>query len=780
MNNKIINTLEFPKIREELAKMAITHDAKQLALRLHATSKYDELEHNLLALQAVVNVIKAKGSLPIVNFKSIDDSSKRLKIKAELNSDELSNIYLILSLAQDTQNFLDNVADSIDLSEIQTLISGLEVPHDLLVALGNALDYDGNILDNASAKLKYLRRSIKANEAEIQEKMQSYTKGASSKYLSEAIVTVRDGRYVIPVRQEYRRHFGGVVHDQSASGQTLFIEPEAILNLNNRQQNLRAQEHQEIRAILKHLSLLASQKVLDIERNVSSLAKLDFLQAKAKLAKKMKAVKPNISRDCSFNLIAARHPLIAANKVVANTITLGGAYDSMLITGPNTGGKTITLKTAGMLQLMGQSGLFIPAAEGSSIALFTEIFADIGDEQSIEQSLSTFSSHINDIIDIMKRVDNRSLVLIDEIGAGTDPEEGASLAISILDYLRSKKCKLMVTTHYPELKLYGYNRERTTNASMEFDIKSLVPTYHLQMGIPGQSNAFAIARRLGMREDVVKTAQGLMSDSDSDINKMIVRLNEQTKKASSAKRKLEASLEQSKSLEKKLQDALDIYHQRVQKQLDFAQTRANEIVNKKRKQADKIIQELNTNNVKTDRIIAAKGKLNTLKKEAQQLAQNKVLQKEKRRHHVQVGDRVKVLSYGQTGSISKKLSDHEYEVQLGIMKVKASDRDLEKINNSERPKPKKIKAVSSTRRQNAHSKLDLRGQRYEEAIINLDRYLDSVLLAGLDTVIIIHGIGTGAIRTGVWNFLKKNKHVKSFNYAPANEGGTGATIVHLQ
>ncbi|MFV4923579.1 endonuclease MutS2, partial [Lactobacillus delbrueckii] len=606
----------------------------------------------------------------------------------------------------------------------------------------------------------------------------------NGQYLSEQIVTIRDDRYVIPVKQEYRYKFGGVVHDQSASGQTLFVEPAAILPLNNRLQNLLAEERQEIHRVLHELSLDAREEMEAIKRVAAALSELDFLQAKAKLAKQMRASQPTLSADQSFKLLGARHPLIDPDKVVANDIALGQDFDTILITGPNTGGKTITLKTAGLLQLMAQSGLFIPANEGSSVAVFDQIFADIGDEQSIEQSLSTFSSHINDIVAIMKRVSDQSLVLIDEIGAGTDPEEGASLAISILDFFRKKGAKIIVTTHYPELKLYGYNRERTTNASMEFDIKTLSPTYRLQMGIPGHSNAFAIARRLGMREDVVVVAEKLMSSDDSDINHMIDELNKQTKLATENKQKLQTSLDRAKQLEKKLQDALDIYNQRVQKQLDFALDRANEIVAKKRKKADKIIAELEEARkegmqIKTNQLMDAKGEFNQLAKQEANLAKNKVLQKEKKRHHVQVGDKVKVLSYGQTGTVTKQLGEHDYEVSLGRIKLKVTDRDIDKLATGQKQQAQR-RATSASRSSRARSSLDLRGQRYEEAMVNLDRYFDTILLSGLSTVTIIHGIGTGAIRQGVQQYLKRNKHVKTYSYAPANEGGTGATIVTLK
>ncbi len=785
MNKKILKILEFGEITKRLSELAITEPAKKEAERLVPSDDFDQVQTELKQTLALADLLRIKGQLPLTDFKDVRPSTKRLGVKANLNAKELGNLLLVLSLANEINIFLEDLDDEkIDLSAIDSILDQLDVPDLLFRELKKSLDYDGEVLDTASSALARLRHDIASNEEEIKDKMNAYTKGNSSKYLSEQIVTIRDDRYVIPVKQEYRAKFGGVVHDQSASGQTLFIEPEAVLNLNNRQQNLIAQEKQEIRNILKHLSGLAREEIDSLNNIATALTRLDFLQAKAKLAKNMKASEPILTKDHSINLRNARHPLIDPEKVVPNDIRLGDDFDTMLITGPNTGGKTITLKTAGLLQLMAQSGLFIPAEEGSKVGVFEEVYADIGDEQSIEQSLSTFSSHINDIVAIMKNVNKETLVLIDEIGAGTDPEEGASLAISILDFLRQKDAKIMVTTHYPELKLYGYNRPRTTNASMEFDLKTLSPTYHLQIGIPGHSNAFAIARRLGMREDVVKNAQNLMSDEDSDINKMISKLNAQTKAATSARNRLETSLDRSQKLEQKLQQALDWYNQRVQKQLDFAQERENEIIAKRRKKADQIIEQLEKQKnagVKENKIIEAKGELNSLERQANNLAHNKVLQREKRRHHVNVGDRVKVLSYGQTGTITKKLSEHEYEVQMGIIKVKVSDRDIERIEKNESTKPKHlVRATSAVRRSNAHSELDLRGQRYDEAMTNLDRYIDSVLLAGLGTVTIIHGIGTGAIRKGVWQYLRNSRHVKSFNYAPANEGGNGATIVELK
>lgn len=788
MNSKIIEKLEYNRIIKQLSDLAITAPAKEQALKLMPSSNFDEVKKSIDQTRVLSNILRVKGPMPITDFKDVRASLKRLKVKANLNGEELGNIFLILSLAKDVSQFTADLEErEIDTRPIERTLKNLAISEDLFKKLNQAIEYDGTVKDTASSKLMQLRHDIQSNETDIKNHMNDYISGKHTQYLSENIVTIRDGRYVLPVKQEYKNKFGGVVHDQSASGQTLFVEPQAVLVLNNRQQNLMAQERQEINRILIELSELAGMYQKEIKNNADALTQLDFLSAKSKLAKAMKATEPVLNQDHVIKLRKARHPLISPKKVVPNNIELGTSFDTMLITGPNTGGKTITLKTLGLLQLMAQAGLFITAEEGSQLTVFNEIYADIGDEQSIEQSLSTFSSHMDQIIKIMKNVTEDDLVLIDELGAGTDPEEGASLAIAILDDLRGAQAKIAITTHYPELKLYGYNRARTTNASMEFDLKKLAPTYRLRIGIPGQSNAFAIAHQLGMNEAVVDKARSLMNDEDSDINKMIERLTEQTKAAEQLHETLKQNVDQSITLKHQLQNGLDWYNQQVQKQLEKAQEKADEMLAKKRQKADKIINDLEEQRraggqVRTNKVIEAKSALNKLERENQNLAQNKVLQREKRRHDVSVGDTVKVLSYGQQGVITKKLADHEFEVQIGILKVKVTDRDVEKISTQAAPK-KAERAVRSSRglrSTRASSELDLRGQRYEEALTNLDRYIDSSLLAGLNTVTIIHGIGTGAIRNGVQQYLKRNRHVKSYSYAPANQGGTGATIVQLQ
>lgn len=788
MNSKIIEKLEYNRITRQLSDFAITAPAKSQAMKLMPNSDFDEVKKSIDQTRVLSNILRVKGPMPITDFKDVGPSLKRLKVKANLNGEELGNIFLILSLAKDVDQFTSDLEErEIDTRPIEKYLKNLAVPEDLFKKLNQSIEYDGTVKDTASSKLMQLRHDIQSNETDIKNHMNDYISGKHTQYLSENIVTIRDGRYVLPVKQEYKNKFGGVVHDQSASGQTLFVEPQAVLVLNNRQQNLMAQERQEIHRILIELSELAGIYQKEIKNNAVALTQLDFLSAKSKLAKAMKATEPVLNQDHVIKLRKARHPLIDPKKVVPNNIELGTTFDTMLITGPNTGGKTITLKTLGLLQLMAQAGLFITAEEGSQLTVFNEIYADIGDEQSIEQSLSTFSSHMDQIIKIMRDVTEDDLVLIDELGAGTDPEEGASLAIAILDDLRQAQAKIAITTHYPELKLYGYNRDRTTNASMEFDLKKLAPTYRLRIGIPGQSNAFAIAHQLGMNEAVVNKARSLMDDEDSDINKMIERLTEQTKAAEQLHETLKQNVDQSITLKRQLQNGLDWYNQQVQKQLEKSQENADEMLAKKRKQAEKIINDLEQQRraggqVRTNKVIEAKGALNKLERENQNLSNNKVLQREKRRHDVSVGDTVKVISYGQQGVITKKLGDHEFEVQIGILKVKVTDCDVKKAaaQTSQKKPEKSVRSSRGLRSTRASSELDLRGQRYEEALTNLDRYLDASLLAGLNTVTIIHGIGTGAIRNGVQQYLKRNRHVKSYNYAPANQGGTGATIVHLQ
>lgn len=786
MNEKIITTLEFDKIQQRLGEYAITEKGRQKAAALCPATDYETVKKQIDQTDNLLDIVRVFGGLPIVNYRDLAPVAKRLRIDADLNQDELANILLFLGVTNDVQNFLAT-QDRLDLTAITEFADNLQVPAELYKRLKQSLELDGTILDTASPELKRIRQSISATEAAIKKTMDQYLHGNLSKYLSEQIITIRDNRYVVPVKQEARGKFGGIVHDESASGQTLFIEPQGVVNQNNNLQELHAAEKTEIRQILFELSNLTRTHLSEILASDKAISELDFIQSKAKLAQEMQATKPAVNRERHINLLNARHPLIDPAKVVANDLQLGLDYDTMLITGPNTGGKTITLKTLGLAQLMAQSGLFVAADFESEVGVFTEVFADIGDEQSIEQNLSTFSSHMDNIIKIMAVADENSLVLVDELGSGTDPEEGAALAIAILDQLKRQHSLIAATTHYPELKLYGYNSERTINASMEFDTKTLSPTYHLLLGVPGFSNAFLITKRLGMKPEVITQAQSLISDDDNDLNKMIAKLTEQTKQATKTRQEFQEKLKVATQTKETLEQALDYYRQQEEKQLNHARQKADEIIAKAQRQSAKIIAELEEaqkngqQQVKADKLIAAKGDLNRLRED--NLAHNRVLKRAKKKNQLKVGDQVKVLNYEQFGQITKQITPEEFEVQMGIIKVRAKAIELEKVTQAPAKKKKPQRKVSHTaplRRSGTSSTLDLRGQRYEEAMENLDRYLDSILLAGIDSATIIHGIGTGAIRTGVQEYLRSNRRVKSFAYAPEGSGGSGATIIELQ
>ncbi|MFR1544787.1 MAG: endonuclease MutS2, partial [Lacticaseibacillus sp.] len=518
MNEKILKTLEYDKIQQALLGQVVTANGRRLVQAMQPLTDPVAVQQALDETADGASALRLKGGIPVPQLENIDPALKRVDIGAVLNGQELASISRVLQTVSAIDKFLTDLQDQIDFRQLYTLQESLTVLPQLSRRLKTAVDPDGTLTDEASPQLHGVREQIKSIEGEIRGKMTNYTRGAQSKYLSDPIVTIRDDRYVIPVKAEYRAKFGGVVHDQSATGQTLFIEPQAIVALNNRLREAQLAEVAEINRILAELSNELAPYTGQIKANAAVLGHFDFINAKARLAKAEKATEPLVSADNDVLLRDARHPLIDPHKVVGNDIPLGDKYQAMVITGPNTGGKTITLKTLGLLQLMGQSGLFIPADDESRIGIFDEVFADIGDEQSIEQNLSTFSAHMDNIVHILKQLSQNSLVLFDELGAGTDPQEGAALAIAILDAVGEVGAYVVATTHYPELKLYGYNTAKTINASMEFDSKTLQPTYRLLVGVPGRSNAFDISARLGLPSVIVERAKSMISSDSHELN----------------------------------------------------------------------------------------------------------------------------------------------------------------------------------------------------------------------------------------------------------------------
>lgn len=784
MNNKALKVLEFDKIKAEIAKYLITTRGKTLLKKLMPMSVESIVQRLIDQTKDGADIIRIKGEIPVRKLADLHDQANRLKKDGNLNGTELAAIGQVLQNTTELKEFFEGLKDDqIDLRQLYDLNDRLINNPELTKTIARSLDDTGRVLDTASEDLKYIRGRISRLNDQIRESMGQFTRGKNTKYLTEAIVTLRDDRFVIPVKTEYKAKFGGVVHDQSASGQTLYIEPQAVVGMNNQLHEAKISEKSEEIRILNHLSDMVRPEIDEIVKNNEVLAQFDLINAKAKYAKKIRATEPIISDNHTVDLINAKHPLIDPDRVVANDIQIGDGYKTMLITGPNTGGKTITMKTLGLIQLMAQAGLFIPAHEESTIAVFDEVFVDIGDEQSIEQNLSTFSSHMDNIINIIHKVSEHSLVLIDELGAGTDPQEGAAIAIAILERLAQTQCFIMATTHYPELKVFAYNTPETINASMEFDDKSLKPTYRLLIGIPGASNAFNIAARLGMDKSVVDRGQSLMDGESQDLNNMIANLEKRRKEFEQKNEQLKVQLAKNKNVEKNYEQKSDALDKSKNSELQAAKVRANQIVAKAKKESDRIIEELHKMQregvaVKEDQIISAKTNLKNLHQD-EAIKKNKVLKRNKRRQALKVGDEVKALTYDQVGTIIRKDKNNQFEVQLGILKMKFDADELEKVQNSEPEPEKKPTIVRRTKSSGLSSKLDLRGERYEEAMSDLDQYIDAALLAGYNQVTIVHGFGTGVIRKGVTKYLQRNPRVKSFGYAPASSGGSGATIVDL-
>ena len=782
MNSKIEKVLEFDKIRAQLAEYATSEKGKQMIKELPIEVEEKAIQNKIEETADGVELLRLKQGIPIPRLKDISFALKRLELEAGLNGRELSDILRVLTTTHEVERFFEKVEEEeIALKRIPRLVEKLESIPDVTKELEASIREDGYVLDSASPTLHGIRVGIQKTEQEIRRQMDQYLTGKNAQYLSDTIITIRNDRYVLPVKAEYKSVFGGTVHDQSATGQTLFMEPQAVVNLNNKLREYQVQEKREVERILWELSQKLMPYTNSLHQNHYVLARLDVVNAKALYANEIKATEPIIDRQNHVALWKAWHPLLDREKAVANDIILGEEYQAIVITGPNTGGKTILLKTVGVIQLMAQMGLYIPAGENSRVGIFTEIFADIGDEQSIEQNLSTFSSHMSNIVSILKKINDKSLLLIDEIGSGTDPQEGSSLAIAILDYIASKQSYVIASTHYPELKAYGYDRPKTINASMEFDGDTLQPTYQLLLGVPGRSNAFDISKRLGLPSIIIDQARGLLSEEDQDLNAMISDLEQKRRRAQRDADKMRHQLELSTQLLEDLQKETELFKANKARLLEEAKERANSLIEQSKDDADKILSEIRElqlrskqSTVKEHEMIEKKTALTDLKHE-QALKKNKVLRKEKAKKALQVGQSVEVLSFGQRGTLVEKVSDEEWVVQMGIIKMKIAIEDLAPIAETQEAKQQVI--VKSARSSHVSSELDLRGKRYEEAMKDLELYLDAAILANYPRVTIIHGRGTGAIQQGVHKTLRSHRSVASFEFAPMNTGGNGATIV---
>ena len=744
----------------------------------------DEIQHAQHSTFEGAKVIRLKGQAPLGGIRDIRASVKRAEIGAMLNEMELLDISSTIYGGRRFKKFIEEmVEDEIELPILAELVKTITPLTDLEREIKMCIDDHGHVLDSASPTLRTIRQQIKSHEASVRSKLESIIRSSNNqKMLSDSIITIRNDRYVIPVKQEYRNNFGGLIHDQSASGATLFIEPQSVVSINNQLREVRVKEKQEIEKILHELSAGVAEVSDELIVNVSILAEVDFIFAKALYAKEIKATQPKINDIGFINMKKARHPLISHDEIVPIDIELGKTYSSIVITGPNTGGKTVTLKTTGLLTLMMQSGLHVPVDEGSEMSIFKSVFADIGDEQSIEQNLSTFSSHMVNIIDILENVDHESLVLFDELGAGTDPTEGAALAIAILDDVYQRGARIVATTHYSELKAYAYNRPGAINASVEFDVETLSPTYRLLIGVPGRSNAFAISKRLGLNTDIIEKAKAQISTETNKVENMISSLETSQKQAEVEIEEAVKIREEAERLRKELTDKFAEFELEKEKLIEQAEKKALEAVETAKEEAEFIIEELRelqkqANIVKEHQLIDAKKRLDDAApklKEKKKKGVVKNILKE-----LLPGDEVKVISFNQKGHIVDKISDKEFQVQMGIMKMKVAIDDLQLID---RPKPVEQKPMATVRGSSHHVKpeLDLRGERFEDAMLRVEKYLDDALLAGYSRVSIIHGKGTGALRKGVLQLLKTHPHVKDSKMAGMTEGGLGNTIVEFK
>lgn len=787
MNKKILDVLAFDQVKQLVGQYLVTAQGKEELAQLAPSADAQQISTWLAETEDALKVQRLRGGIPVPKIENIRPQMKRIEIGADLNGLELAQVGRVLVTANELKRFFEDLSDSeIEFERLYEWEKQLVTLPTLSRRLKEAVDEDGRLTDEASPELRVIRQNIRRSERTIRETLDSLVRGGNAKYLSDTIVTMRNERYVIPVKQEYRGVFGGVVHDQSSSGQTLFIEPKQVVDQNNRLRQHQIAERTEIERILAELSAELAPYQREILHNAYVIGMMDFMNAKARFGKELQAIVPAINTDNHVVFKQARHPLIDQEKVVPNDIAIGEDYQAVVITGPNTGGKTITLKTLGLLQIMGQSGLPILVDEESQMGIFQEIFADIGDEQSIEQSLSTFSSHMTTIVDVLKKVDHTSLVLFDELGAGTDPQEGAALAIAILDELGARSAYVMATTHYPELKVYGYNRANTINASMEFDVDTLSPTYRLLIGVPGRSNAFEISKRLGLDTQIIEQAKQIMDGESQDLNEMIADLENRRKMTETEYLEMRHYVEEAERLQKELKQAYNFFFEEREAELAKARKKANQIVEEAKEESEKIISDIRNmqlssgqSRVKEHELIAARTKLSDLHQE-EHLQKNKVLQKAKAAKTLKVGDEVLVTSYGQRGTLIKKMGQSQWQVQLGILKMTLPESDLQPAAPVKEPVQRVVHTVRSAESSHVPNQLDLRGKRYEEALNEVDQYLDAAILAGYPQVTIVHGKGTGALRQGITEYLKNHRSVKSFEFAPANQGGNGATIVKFK
>lgn len=789
MNERARKILEFDKITELLAGQTVSPMAKAMAKSLEPTEHIDQIKSLLSETSEAVSVIAQKGPLPLGGINEIGGDVMLAQKGATLTPKQLLEIKQNLYTARRAAEFLksDLTLDG----TIGDLARGITILKREEEEIDQCIISEEQIADGASAELRSIRRSILRQNEALRAKMNSLIQSRENKeMLQDSIVTMRQGRYVIPVKQEHRGKFPGIVHDQSSTGATLFIEPQAIVNLNNELRELHLREEAEIQRILGVLSGMIGAGAEGILANQEILVKLDFIFAKGKLAHSMKAIEPELNDEGLIRIKEGRHPLIDAKKVVPMNIMLGKDYDTLVITGPNTGGKTVTLKTVGLMVLMTQSGLHIPAEVGTKMPVFREVYADIGDEQSIEQSLSTFSSHMTNIVNITKSAGLDCLVLLDELGAGTDPTEGAALAISVLDYLLGRGAKTIATTHYTELKKYALSTKNVENGCMEFDVETLSPTYRLSIGMAGKSNAFEISRKLGLSGEIIEKAGDLIERGDIEFEDLIAKINDDKKRAEEEREEAILLNIEMKKMKEDLQKQKERFEAQKEKMMARAREEARDMVREMKEHSDMIFKELRELEKMQDDPKSRNRKIEQIRQQVRskssEYADKISVQENKdpvKKKELRPGMAVKVVSLDQEGTVLTLPDDKgELSVQVGLMKVNVNMKNLQKMEQPTGAKQVKTKygSLYKSKAQNVHTSFDVRGCNLDEARALIDKYIDDAYIAGLREVTIVHGKGEGILREGLKPFFKKHKHVEGFRPGMYNEGADGVTVLTLK
>ena len=793
MNQKALETLEYKKIIAQLKREMGSAASAKLADELTPLTSEKIIKEELRSTTEAVDLIVRKGPIPTGGLYDIREALLLAKKGGSLTMRQLLEVQNVLGISSEVVAFMHDDALP-ELKYIGEMVDLIVEFTALEKEISRCILTEDEMADNASPKLKDIRRSIHQQNQAIKNKLSRIITSSSNKtYLQDAIVTMRDGRYVIPVKQEYRSFFPGMVHDQSKGGATLFIEPQGVVELNNKLRELEVEEQLEIARILAELSSRVAEHYREIRSNLELLIKLDFIMAKGKLSCKMHASEPKIDADGELRLISARHPLIEYKKAVPVDIRIGGDYRTLIITGPNTGGKTVSLKTAGLLVMMAQSGLHIPASHASTLPIFGEVFADIGDEQSIEQSLSTFSSHMKNIVSIIDKASYDSLVLVDELGAGTDPTEGAALAIAILERFYDSGALTMATTHYNELKKYALATSGVENAAMEFDVETLTPTYRLLIGVPGKSNAFEISKKLGLSESVIERASEHIKHGDMEFENVISSIEDDKRKAAADRLDAESMRAEIEERLKKLEEKEKAISEKRADIIAEAKREARELLRETKsavKDVQKDLRRLQKSGAHTNLNTGALEKSRRKINEAEDLVSEKVVKQVNSEpvsaDTLKIGDRVKLLTIGQNGTILS-LPDEKGNlmINIGALKVKARLQDLMLINEGKDRKPQaksssKYGSLLRSKSSSVSASINVRGKNLEDALADVEKYLDDVYMAGLDMVSIIHGRGGGILKDGIRQMLKRKKYVDSYGAASYNDGGEGVTVVRMK